>query len=461
LTSLNLAFLREQRCYGAQTKTEMRRALGYAWLLYLLNCAVYGRTSLPVKVLTLMAGGALLILIYRRLTTRVWMDHQSAMLALLSITMPLSFRSVFGTGYAEIPLPWFYLLLLLMLFTSIERGSVQKNPLTYVLLILPLALIVPLVISKDFIAGIKEYLGYASFLMGCIVAGTLKNKLSRIDYAFILPLYVNGVVFAASGVVFQFVMLNFFEISTFYIMRLGGNRDLYLFLFYDMSGISVYLGTAIIILLFLGKRVRNYILSAFVFVAMALTSSRTGVLSLVIILIGMVLFAKRNEIAKTPLKVFLAVMGTIAVAILFASRSFFTSLIDMVLSDNGRFQLITSALVNFAEAPLFGKGLDYASQMKALGSMAPHFALVDLLVQTGILITLMFISALYYIWRISRRSAFAGFKWVYAVCIIGASFAPSFFALRFFTLICMFCIAAPSVRRESAIPGAPVPEMGG
>jgi len=348
-----------------------------------------------------------------------------------------------------------------MLFTSIERGSVQKRPMTYVLLFLPIVLVLPLINSMDIVNGMKEYLGYASFLMGCIVAGTLKNKLSRKDFAQILPLYVNGVVFAAAGIVFQYVMLNYFGIKTFSIMHFGSNRDLLLFLFYDMSGISVYLGTAVIFLLFFGRRTANYLLSAFIFIAMALTSARTGVLSLVIVLVGMVLFASKREIDKTPLWFFLAVMGTAAVAVLFGSRSYFTSVQNMISFDNGRNQLILRALENFIEAPFLGKGLDYATQMKGQGSMAPHFALVNMLAQTGFLITLLFIGILYLIWQTSRRSALGGLKWVYALCILGSCFAPSFFDLRFFTLICMFCIAAPSVGRESAIPGAPVPEMGG
>lgn len=443
MTSLNLARLKAYHHAGWLQGTRLRKVFIYTWLLYLLYCLVYGRASNAVGLMTFALGAALLAAIYKCLKDDLYLDEETALLVLLAITLPLSFRSILGSGFNDLPVPWFYVLLFTMLARQITKRAVRLTLWNGLMIILPVLLLIPLAVSEQLVEGFKEYLGYASFLAGCVAAAAFRIKLKKRELSIALAMYLNGALFVAMGIVFQYVMYNFFGIETFSVLHFANNRNLLVFLFYDMSGNTIYLGTAVILYLFSSRKFRGLLLGAFVFIAMALTSARTGVFSLALALALMIIFEKRQNFNKVYFLIVLAVLGSVSLGVLLSTRVYLQdNLLQRLFFDNGRIDLTITALQNFADSPLFGKGLDYAAQMKATGTMAPHFALVNMLAQTGFIITSLFSLLLFAVWKQAKTKPDFRLKWVFLLCIIGSCFSPGFFDLRFFTVVCMFCIAA-------------------
>lgn len=418
------------------------------WALYIMNCVLYGVDTTLSMGIGFFAGSAILLYIYIQIKKALCSDV--AMLALLAILLPISFRSIFCTGYAEIPLPWFYLLLLIMFIREAGKSGKINHNILAILFMLALC-IIPLMLSISIVEGVKEYLGYASFFVGCMVAYFIKRRRSMTltDSKLLFAFYVNGAIFASIGIILQYIAYRYLSIDLFHIKRYGGNRSLLMFLFYDMSGNTIYLGSAVVLRL-LSKCKTRYLWCFLIAAAMALTSARSGIVCLAILLVMMIVFAKRKSVDKAALLCFTVIICMAGISILMSTRSSFSSVLDIIFFDNRRSELNIAALQWFSRSPLFGCGLDLGKQMYAQGLMVPHFALISLLAQTGVIISAGFCALLLSIYRQTRKCSIEALKWVFLLCMGGSCIAPSFFDLRFFTFICMMGILAPTERQTYA-----------
>lgn len=414
---------------------KSERVYALTWIFYGLNCLLYNRDSL-VYMLFGLGSGIILYFIYFEL--RREMNRFSSTCALLIIVLPVSFRSIFCTGYDKIPIPWFYIILLLQLSLFID----EKMTVHVIYFFLIILLLLPLMLSDNKFEGFKEYLSYATFCVGGIIGYKYRSTLSNKEFSFLKHLYINGVVFISIGVIIQYIALNYFGINLFRIETYGSNRKLLMFLFYDMSGNTIYMATAVILLLFSKNRGR-LLLCLLIVVAMALSSARAGLFSLFLVLLIIIIFEKSDNIHKIPLLLFFGLSGAWAINLLLTTRQAYSSIIDMFREDNGRTELMGVAMQEFWQSPIVGNGLDFGKQMKAQGLMVPHNAIVNILAQGGIIIALMFVIIFAQVIVNSRRFRNKALFWCCILCAIGSNVTPSFFDLRFFTVIVMLCYIGP------------------
>lgn len=419
-----------------QNKINTRLLYISIWLFYGLNCLLYNYDLAFYMIIGFFTGFFLLAFMFYEL--RQSLSLFDAMIALMIIVLPVSFRSILCTGYDQLPMPWFYLLIFfqfaLLLFFNIR--------LQISFLLLVFLLLIPMVLSNDIFNGFKQYLSYLSFCLGGLIAYGRKSTISKTDFSLMLDLYINGVVFVAIGVIGQYVALNQYGVELFRIETYGFERKLLMFLFYDMSGNTVYMATAVLLLLFSNKMTK-WIFSILIITAMAMTSARAGTIALIIVLVLILLFEKTKSIKKLPLIIFSGIAGLGAFYILLSTRKAFSTISEMVFQDTGRNYLVQISLERFLNSPIFGCGLDFGNQMRAQGYMIPHNAMVNFLAQSGILITMLIVVMLISCVLYSRTYKDKALFWCCVLCIIGSCVSPSFFNLRFFTVIFMLCYIGP------------------
>lgn len=413
-----------------------RHTILLSWLFYGINCLLFEQDSLIYMIIGALSGIIILSLIYHIIVKEF--SIFASYIALIIIVLPVSFRSIFCTGYDNIPIPWFYVLLLLLFaFQIIKRININ-----IIILFIIVLLLFPLILSHNIFEGIKEYLGYTTFCVGALIAYGNRSNLTKKEYGFHINLYINGIIFISFGIIMQYIALNYFGVKLFRITQYAHNRNLLLFLFYDMSGNTVYMATAVLFLLF--SNIKGRIpLCLIIVVSMALTSARTGLFSLILVLTFITIFEKNKYVHKIPLLVFLLAIGIGGLSILLTTRNAYTSITEMISNNNGRNDLVQIALQRFFNNPFLGNGLDFGKQLKDEGFMVPHNAIVNLLAQSGVFITFLFLYVFICCTFYSRNHSEISLFWCCILCAIGSSFSPSFFDLRFFTVIIMLCYMCP------------------
>ena len=89
-----------------------------------------------------------------------------ALVELLCYTWSSSWRNIFGGSFADIPIPWFYLigLVIVLYFVFNRKFRIQKKLFIMLWILITLGLI-PVIISADFREAITEYITLLFFIL--------------------------------------------------------------------------------------------------------------------------------------------------------------------------------------------------------------------------------------------------------------------------------------------------------
>ena len=411
----------------------------YISFLYIIICWSYNLNSSVVNLLVFISSSLLLIRIYFLCKRK--MSIESSLIALLSISMPISFRNIFGGSYSDIPIPWFFLILLIFIvrgFIQLLKNEGKLSILPFFILWLAVFSFIPIIISLDKVEGVKEYLSYLTFLLGLFSAIIYKNTINRLDYEKIVNFYIFGILFSSIGIIIQYISYTYFFEVLFRTEFYGGGRIYYGFILGDMSGMTVYMATGILFLL-LSKRKFKFLLSSIIILGVVFSSARSGFISLVIVLILYLFFARTNK-QKLTIFLFLLIGASFGGYLLTQTRANINGISNFITQDSGRIGALITTFEKFKESPIIGYGYDFGLQLKASGSVVPHFALVNLLGQTGIIITFGFLILIYKIFIVVKRKGATELLFVIILSLIGSCISPGFFDLRFFTILSLISI---------------------
>jgi hypothetical protein len=431
-----------------RTKNNFKNIYIFSVLLYVLYSAVYDIETSFIKILTIGLSFLFLLLIYKAFRKNK-MSIIASLIGLLCVSIPISFRSVFGNSVREIPLPWFYIILgLLLLYTIFIKKRVKYTLVNLIILTLAFLLLVPLLLSFSFIEGLKEYLSYITFICGVFIASAFSRKINENEYLTIIQVYVFSVLCSALGFIYQYLMYNFANTTLFGVSYYGGGRVLYRFLFGDISGATLYLATGAM-LLTLTKRKYKIIYIFIVLIGMVSTSSRTGFL---VFLVTLFLFFIRTNSFKKKLSLLILFLTVSAVGfyIMSHTRTNIDNIYSVITDGTGRVEGLYLSIEKFLESPLIGNGLDLGVYLKTTGKGGvAHFALINLLAQTGIFISFLFLTVLFIIYKNSRIIRREELRWVIIMSLIGSSIIPGFFNMRFFTVISILAIT--TVEKKTSV----------
>lgn len=365
---------------------------------------------------------------------------------LMCYCIPISWRNIFGGSFADIPLPWFYilggLLIVILMFIKIKKaktsgyGRLLVEIVTFTLILLG---IIPLLITKrDFF---HESMGqfitltfYNIILFFSIVKGPLIDSLevNKIRNAYTLSGFVTSL-----GIIIQFFTHRFIGITLGNI-EYALNRILYGFMFIDISSGTLYLAsTAFMTIIFadkyMNRKISSYIQAIVIIIATAITSSRTGGVAFFITL-GIYLLFKKGVFKK-----FLGVV--VGGMFLLTSLYFFNIVRPMdnisayVLNSSGRMNGYLVAIKIFMENPLLGTGFSRTYTSFLMGGMPlPHFSILQYLVQTGLVYTGMIFGVILYAQILAIKKSFLE-GWILLLTIIGSCFIPDIFSSRFIIVV--------------------------
>lgn len=419
--------------------TNMKKIYLNISLLYLIVSLSYLFFNVLIGAGVFFISLLLIINIYHKL--RISMNSTESYLFLLCFTIPISFRNIFGGDYSVVPIPWFYLILLCLMldvFISRENRGIKLNSISVVALYILIYSIIPLLISASKIEGIKEFLAYSTFLLGIIIAFISTKNICKENYKKIIDSYIFGILFTSLGIVVQYIGYTYFDLELFRIIFLGGNRLYLSFLFFDMSGITVYMATGIIFLFLLNKE-KKYVYSLIIILGMALSSARAGLIVLIISLILFSLFS-RNIRLKIGIITVLLLTTSVGIYMLMATRANIDSLSGLFLDNNGRLEPFIQTITLLKSSPFIGFGFDYGQQLKMRGEVVPHFALVNMFGQFGYVISFLYVLVISRIIKLAVKKKMTALIWGIVLSLIGSCVVPGFFDLRFFTVLIMLAI---------------------
>lgn len=412
-------------------------------LIYTIYCLAYLNqiTSIMIAIIST----ALFFVLYKKLRSKTFRRGQ-ILIMMMSASIPISFRNILGGEFSANPLTWFYILGAIYFMISLLNNINKKKKITInfmeiLILFLVVLSILPLMNSTNLVEGLKEYITYLFFLLLLFAALVNKESLNEHEYSGIIKLYIFGGLFASCGIIFQYIMFTFFSRPFFRIQFYGVARKYFSFMFYDMSCATVYLATVAFLILFSYKtnKIIKILLTSVVVVGMASSSSRSGLISLFIVLF-LYAITKKGIHNKIILSGTALIFTSVSLNILNKVRGIDDPL-SYLTHDSGRFEGYTDGLQIFYNSPLLGSGYDLGYVMKQMGLVVPHFALINMLAQTGIVITSLFVVIFFWLYRLSKRKALHDLKWIILISVIGSMIIPDFFSSRFFTIIAMLVVS--------------------
>lgn len=403
--------------------------------LYFLVCMVYVKNISSIFIFAIQT--IIIGLLYYILKSK-HKNYIGAFIELLALTIPISFRNVFGGSFGENPLCWFYILGgFFTIFTTsiyIKKKSLSFDKFSLLIIYQIIFGIIPFLVTRNKGEGLKEYLTYLFFGLIILTANMNKETLSSLSVNRIKKAYLIGCIFSCIGIFYQYIMIEYFGVEVFRISYYGGGRRLLMFLFFDMSSMTVYISTGVMMLIcdIKGKfNLKKIIMIIFMIFSMAITSSRAGVITLLIVTL-FYSFTFKSLIKRIIILLGVILIGGLAINIILNSRTLGSS---GILNDTGRVDGYILGIKYFLNNPLLGNGYDLANTMKLNGEVIPHFAFLNMLAQIGIINTILYFIIIFKILVLAKYKNLHNIVWAIIVALIGSTIVPGFFNSRFFTVI--------------------------
>lgn len=311
----------------------------------------------------------------------------------LTFSLPLSFIGILGQETTHM-FSWYNIALICFLLRlifekRIDIKSVNKNRCALFILLFG-CLCFNLIFSENRQKELIEIIQVALMIVPIILVYGIRKKplFSTKTVEGLYDKYVDVCCATALGMLFQYCMVKVFGVHLGFFNYGGGGRVSFFLLFRGASILPVFLGTGAVILVvrFIYVKARVvYMLKMFlIFLAMVLESSRTGIISFILISAVICLLALRKHTNTRVLVII--IMGGIgamfAVNYILSARAGLNGIFD----NNGRFQTWLDGLRIWISSPkniLLGEGF---VEGRWNGVTKPHNFLIQTISQNGIIV---------------------------------------------------------------------------
>ncbi|MGE7982538.1 O-antigen ligase family protein [Solibacillus sp. NPDC093137] len=361
----------------------------------------------------------------------------SILIALIIISLPISFKSISGVPFEQLPISWYMIFLSLIisvLFISaslIPKNKLAFNSVSMVAAVVLIYIFVPMLNSIDIFEGIKQVLGYTLFFVTLIFIPNINIPYKYKEY--LKELYITSVLALSLVVIFQ-ALLHRNGISIGNTLLLGGERYATGYLFSDYSFLALYLVSPIYFIFF--KEIKIWIKFNMLFVILSasfLTTARTGVIAVVIcMLVFLIIYSLRNAIIKTPKVMVIWIAFLVVCALLINMLSMIRS--EDILSSSGRYDGYIIALRMWFDSFFLGIGFDMNSYKSILGIAMPHNFVIQLLLQGGIVYFILIVT-LFFLIFVKSYSLDKNSIWTLLLIIIGSQFIPDILDSRYLLVL--------------------------
>lgn len=351
--------------------------------------------------------------------------------------LPVSFISVFGTDYSQIPVTWFSVSLIVLMAIAVFTNRIKKTYLFFYLLF-TITFMISFLLNQSSWSSLSQFFTISLCLFSFQISGLLcdKNDEKKKIIKKSIGLYILSAVSLSFQILIQYFYVSWSGETIGHYSAMGGDRVAYAGLMGDYSFASLYLATAGLMLLILYVQYKKlsfvkFIISFAFFVFMSvLTSARTGFFSLMITAIPYVLANLNGK--KIGRMVPIVTLAIITIPFVL---SFFTSLRNMngFFDSSGRIEVANSAFSIIESKPIFGIGPGSGDLANNYGIILPHNYFVQYLLQFGI-IGLSVISVSFIMFFINNRRNNC-FMWLFVMCAIGSMFIPDILSSRFLSIL--------------------------
>jgi len=374
---------------------------------------------------------------------------------LMCYTWSSSWRNIFGGYFGNMQIPWFYIIgmivVLYILFKSRLNYSQSKIPILIAYVFLIIFGFIPVIIAYNFSEALADYVTYSFFLVMTFMFNFTNISFSKAEYNNILKAFVNASLLTSIGIIVQAAIQKTTGID---IVRnvtteiSGGNRVTSALIFADTSSAMICLGVAVMIIIINPKLIRfRYLTVLSIIAGMGLSSTRTGLIALLITFIVYAVFQK-SIVKKVKLLVSLSIAGIVGLFTLSFVRDM-SNLSDL-LNPSGRIEGYIAALKIWYDNPIFGIGFGDGYLTALMNYIPiPHLTLLNLLVQAGIVYVFLFVVVIYYYYRMAKKYNMKTEVYTIFLSVVGSCFIPTLFSARFFTIVIMMVCIRKKIIQES------------
>lgn len=368
----------------------------------------------------------------------------TALLQILCYSVPISWRSIFGGDYSQLPVSWFHLIgaYIIIHLIIIKKDIILKKNLAGLCIVVSLISVfslVPLLLTNpEYLSqGLSQFI-ILTFHHLLILAAIIKgNIISQENIIKIEKTYVLVGAITSLGIITQYLLFR----SGLAIGLLDNyqNRQSFRFLFGDVSHASLYLATTTFLALLLVTskvKVSRSLMFLYIFLTLAgsaISSARTGLVIFVVFFVLFILFSNIS-ISKKIIYIIFCTIG-LFVAISFMQQVRPQDGIFLAIFDSsGRTIGYNIAVGYFLQKPFLGYGfsIDYISAI--LQTPIPHLSFLQYLIHGGFLYAIMIFAILLYAAYFAKRHHMR-VAWLIPMVLIGTCLIPDIFSTRYITIL--------------------------
>ncbi len=375
-------------------------------------------------------------------------DFLCSCLMMFCHTWQASWINIFGDWASDMPVTWFYVVGVIILVYSLIN---IRKLLTVKVAPVPLAVFVsmvlllpyPLLISESVGEGLKEMLMIAFFVVVAFISFLFKSAVAFEKRKYVVNSFVFCMLLTSFFLLFQYVMYKTMGIALFKLslgVYYGEATTSSKLLMDDTSCSTIIIGGAAFYLLEnLNKKNWFWILTmaALLMAGIGVTSRRTSIISLAIVMVFYVVFHYRGAVKRFTMT--MIVVGMMVVMLLYLSYSRSITSVSSLMSDNGRFEGYMNGIRLILKNP-FGVGYDNASLASRLGGIVTHNSMLRWLEMGGVVFGILMAALLIYFISASYNRKCKTEFWFILYGLFASNFIPDILDARLFILPVMMAL---------------------
>ena len=403
----------------------------------LYNSLMIFYTKIPSLIVAIISFG---LFLYNYYYYKKKFNGIEALFLISIVFLPVSFVSVLGTSYSQLPLTWFSFSLIVIFINQILMNKIKSSYFCILFLFCIFAIISLLFNDEYFISGISQFITICLFLISFQIGEFLKEKCNSSLKKEMLKLYLMSVLAFSFQIVLQRMwIINTGDIIGHYA-AMGGGRIAYAGLMGDYSFATLYIASGCLLAFLKYVRLNeikfiNFIILILIFLISSIfISARTGLVSLALTLVLYFLFNFRKNTFKLLFLVVIALLSSPLIIQSLLSVRTMNNLFD----DSGRFELILESIKLIENNFLFGIGFGIDKIKYSYNMIVPHNFFIQYILQFGIIgFSLVFANFAIFINKYIKTNYIS---WLFILVFIGAMFIPDIFSSRYLTTIIIMVI---------------------
>lgn len=380
---------------------------------------------------------------YRKAKIRT-KSKTTALIQLMCYSVPLSWKNILGGDYGDLPITWFYLIgvLLAIHLLLIKKDIILKSSLARLVVLIVLIMIyslVPLLITNTnyLMQGISQFITLTFHHVIILIVILKGNIISESNIFQIEKSYVSAGLITSLGIITQFMLFNAGVVIG--DIQYLNNRQMFQFLFSDVSHATLYLATTAFLsiqLLNSGQtngKFKSLLVPIIILIGAAVTSARTGLIVFFGVFALYILIGQKGIVKKIG-SIITGIIALIGGIFIFQQVRPQDDISEALFDSSGRTEGYKIAIDMFMDKPFLGYGFgrEYISDL--MNAAIPHLSFLQYLIHAGFGYTVMIFIVIGFAFFYAKKFKMNE-SWLILLTLIGTCLIPDIFSTRYITLL--------------------------